>query len=261
MTPLPHALERTIVIRARRATVWRQLTDSTRFAAWWGAGSRIEARPGGAVEIRYPNGVLASGEVLELQAERLLVFTYGYASGQPIAPGASRVTLELSDTRDGTTLKLTHAFAAPDARDLHVPGWRYQLGIFARLVAQEQHAQIAQHADAWFLAWADGDAASRKARLKACTSEDVELCDAMACIHGRDDLDAWIAAAQTHMPGLAMRRRGAPRHCQGVALVEWEAAGPDGSVRARGTNVLELAPDGRIARVVGLDPGQASSLD
>jgi hypothetical protein len=40
--------------------------------------------------------------------------------------------------------------------------------------------------------------------------------------------------------------------CQGTALADWKMQLADGSVRARGTNVITLAPDGRFARVVGL---------
>jgi len=34
--------------------------------------------------------------------------------------------------------------------------------------------------------------------------------------------------------------------------VDWVVQGPDGSERARGTNVFELGPDGRLRRVTGL---------
>lgn len=34
--------------------------------------------------IRYPNGVETPGKVLEVRHAELLVFTYGYASGNPI---------------------------------------------------------------------------------------------------------------------------------------------------------------------------------
>ena len=70
MTALDHVLERTVLIRARRETVFRYFTDNERFAAWWGTGSTIEARPGGTLSIRYPNGVLASGEVIEVVPPR-----------------------------------------------------------------------------------------------------------------------------------------------------------------------------------------------
>ena len=39
MKELEHVVERTVTIAARRETVFRYLTDSGRFAAWWGAGS------------------------------------------------------------------------------------------------------------------------------------------------------------------------------------------------------------------------------
>src|SRR5580700_2941486 len=95
MTTLPHRLDRTVVIRAACETVFRFFTDSARWASWWGAGSTIDPRPGGKVLIRYPNAVEVSGEVLEVLAPERIVFTYGYASGTPIPPGGSRVTISL----------------------------------------------------------------------------------------------------------------------------------------------------------------------
>ena len=92
MTTLPHRLDRTVIIRAARDTVFRFFTDNARWAAWWGAGSTIEPRPGGAVRIHFPNAIEVSGEVLEVLVPERLVFTYGYASGTPIPPGAPRST-------------------------------------------------------------------------------------------------------------------------------------------------------------------------
>ena len=67
---LPHRLDRTILIEAPREAVFRYFTDNTRWSAWWGAGSTIDARPGGRVLIRYPNAVEATGEVVEVSASR-----------------------------------------------------------------------------------------------------------------------------------------------------------------------------------------------
>jgi len=36
MIAIEHVLERTVLIRAKRETVFRYFTDSERFAAWWG---------------------------------------------------------------------------------------------------------------------------------------------------------------------------------------------------------------------------------
>jgi hypothetical protein len=54
------------------------------------------------------------------------------------------------------------------------------------------------------------------------------------------------------MPGVVLERQGEARQCQGTALVDWTVKNADGTVRAKGTNVFELAADGRIARVTGL---------
>jgi len=76
--------------------------------------------------------------------------------------------------------------------------------------------------------------------------------DSYSCTEGPEDLLAHIAASQRFMPGVVPRREGEARQCQGTALVDWVALGPDGAQRAKGTNVFELGPDGRIARVTGI---------
>jgi uncharacterized protein YndB with AHSA1/START domain len=99
MHELLYQLDRTVVIKARPETVFRFFTDSARWAGWWGEGSTIDARPGGKVYIRYPNGTETMGEVLDVRAPQRIVFTFGYASGKPIAPGSSRVTIASIRTR------------------------------------------------------------------------------------------------------------------------------------------------------------------
>jgi uncharacterized protein YndB with AHSA1/START domain len=250
---LDHALERIVLIAARPATVFRFFTDPARFAVWWGAGSHIDARPGGAVHIRYPNGVVASGEVVEVVPDRRIVFTYGYEdAGKPIPPGGSRVTVTLEETARGTRLLLRHELATAEARDAHVPGWRYQLAIFANVAAAEQHAGTDARVDAFFAAWAEPDAALRREALAEVVTDDVTFQDAFACTAGLDDLVAHTGAVQIHMPGVLLERAGNARQCQGTAVVEWEMRAADGTARGRGTNVFDLAPDGRIAAVVGV---------
>jgi len=252
MTALDHALERTVLIHARRETVFRYFTDSERFAAWWGAGSTIEPRAGGAVRIRYPNGVLASGEVLELAPPDRIVFTYGYEDpAKPVRPGGSRVVVTLQERKEGTLLHLRHELPDAASRDQHVQGWRYQLAVFANVVAREQHAGLTPAVDALFAAWSEKDEGRRRAALSAIATDDVAFADAFSCTAGIDDLVHHLAAAQMHMPGVVLERSGDVRQCQGTAVVDWIAKGPDGAVRGRGTNVLLLDPDGRLARIVG----------
>src|SRR2546421_3168306 len=135
MSSLPHRLDRSVFIGATPDTVFRFLTDPPRWAAWWGPGSTIDARPGGAVLIRYPGGIEASGEVVEVKPPERIVFTYGYASGKPIPPGSSKVTIRLERAGAGTRVHLTHELADLAARDEHIQGWRYPLSAFGNIVS------------------------------------------------------------------------------------------------------------------------------
>jgi len=251
MQELTHLVERTLVIEAARPTVFRFFTDSARWAAWWGAGSAIDAQPGGRVLIRYPNGVQVLGEVLEMVAPERIVFTYGYESGKPIPPGASRVTIRLEEMENGTRLHLTHAFAEAAVRDDHIRGWRFQLSVFANLVANEINAGAPALVDAWFTAWSIGDAAERMRSLEAIAAPEVRFHDRYARIDGLAELDDHIAASLRFMPGVRLERSGAVRHCQHMLLVDWVMRGPDGAERMSGVNVFVLDALGRIASVTG----------
>jgi uncharacterized protein YndB with AHSA1/START domain len=250
---LTHRLDRTIVIGAPQAAVFKYFTDSARWAAWWGAGSTIDPRPGGRVFVKHPGGTESSGEVIDITPPSRIVFTYGFNSGKPIGPGESLVTIDLEPADAGTRLRLSHAFAedAVAARDEHVQGWRYQLSLFANVVANEIHGKTAGLVDGWFDAWNETDAAARASKFGAIAASGVRLRDRFSCIEGAGELTLHVGAAQRFMPGFRLQRAGDPRHCQGVVLADWTAAGPDGQVRAQGTNVFTLGPDGRIEGVTG----------
>ena len=251
MTVLSHVLNRTLVIRASREIVFGFFTDSARWAAWWGGGSTIDARPGGAMRIRYPDGTEVAGEVLEVSRPQRIVFTYGYVKGTPIPPGGSRVTIRLDPHDEGTSLTLTHEFADEEIRDQHVQGWRYQLSLFANVVANEVNANARDIVDAWFLAWATKDVADREAALANIAQPSVAVRDRFTAIDGMADLQAHITGAQRFMPGFTMKRTGDIRHCQGTVLAEWIATGADGQQRGSGTNVFTVGGDGRLSSVVG----------
>ncbi|MBI3403623.1 MAG: SRPBCC domain-containing protein [Acidobacteria bacterium] len=248
---LPHRLDRTIVIEAPRDVVFRFFTDEKRWAAWWGAGSTIDPKPGGHVLIRYPDGTEVVGEVLDVDAPERIAFTYGYASGKMIPPGGSRVTIRLEADSRGTRLHLLHEFADAAVRDMHVQGWRYQLSVFANVVANELHSSAATAVDAWFTAWAETDAAKRRARLSAIAVPSLRFRDRFSLIDGVDELNDQIGASQRFMPGIRMERRGDVRQCQGTVLAEWAALSNDNQERGRGTNVYSFGPTGKIESVIG----------
>ncbi|MGO9257201.1 MAG: SRPBCC family protein [Bryobacteraceae bacterium] len=251
MPELPYELDRTILIKAEPETVFRFFTDSARWAGWWGAGSTIDARPGGKVYIRHPNGVETLGEVLEVHAPERIAFTYGFASGRPIPPGASRVTIQLEPDEAGTRLQLRHEFTEAGPRDEHVQAWRFQLSLFANVVANEAYAHVAGAVDAWFGAWVVADAQAREETLAKIVAPGIRFRDRFSLLDGMADLMAHIGAAQRFMPGIVLRRKGDVRHCQGEVLADWVAAGSDGKERMSGTSLFVFRPDGRIDAVTG----------
>jgi uncharacterized protein YndB with AHSA1/START domain len=249
---LPHQLDRTITIGARRETVFSFFTDDARWASWWGAGSVIEPRPGGRMLIKYPGGVEVTGEVIEVRAPERIVFTYGYVQNPKFGPGASRVTIQLESVADGTRLSLTHQFAEAADRDHHVQGWRYQLSVFANVVAALGSRQAAEHIDRWFGAWAEADTTRRQAILSAIARPDVRFRDRFGHVDGIDDLMPHIGAALQFMPGMKIVRAGDVLSCQGTSVVHWTAVSATGEATGRGENVFQFDADGRIYSVTGL---------
>ena len=256
MPPLEHLLERTLILAARRELVFAYFTSSERFADWWGMGSAIEDRPGGAVHIRYPNGAIAAGAGVAMEAPHRIVFTYGYADPtKGIPPGGSRVTVTLDEVPAGTALQLRHDFADAAARDAHVAGWRFQLSLFANVVARAAHADAGAILVRFFTAWNTPDAEVRRALLATAVSHEVSFRDPYAAVSGLDELAAHIAAVHSFMPGIAIEPTGEARLCQGTALCDWVARAADGQPRGAGTHVFTLGPDGRIATCVGFWTG------
>ncbi|MEO5819921.1 MAG: SRPBCC family protein [Vicinamibacteraceae bacterium] len=253
MTAFPHLLERTVDIGAPVDVVFEYFTDNALWAAWWGPGSAIDARPGGRMLIRHNNGIEVTGEVVDVDPPRRIVFTYGYASSdQQPKVGGSQVTIALEPHGTSTRLSLTHAFAEVAHRGAFVQGWRFQLSVFATVLADRLHAGAADTVDAWFGAWSNPDGPSRDAVVAQIASADVRFRDRYSLVQGHEDLQAHLAAVHRFMPGMAISREGAVRHCQGVVVADWIARSADGAERGRGQNVFTLAGDGRIVDVVGL---------
>lgn len=259
MQELPHRLVRTVVIQANPETVFRFFTDSARWARWWGAGSTIDARPGGKMYIRHVNGVEVLGEVLDVRERERIIFTYGYVSGKPIPPGSSRVTIRLEPDAAGTRLHLVHEFAEAGPRDEHVQGWRFQLSLFGNVVANEVYADAAGAVDDWFSAWATADAAARDEILAGIASPEIRFRDRFSLLDGFADLTAHITAAQRFMPGIRLQRKGDIRHCQGTVLADWIAVDSNAQPRMSGTSVFVFRADGKIDSVTSFaNPNVAS---
>ncbi|MDB5058313.1 MAG: hypothetical protein JWO59_1785 [Chloroflexi bacterium] len=125
---VPKVLEVSVHIKARPETVFRYFTDPTRYAQWMGTDVTIEAVPGGTYRVRMRDGVETSGQFVEVDAPRRIVFTWGWIHDPALPPGSTRVELTLVEDADGTNLVLRH-FGLPDAaqRDHHRKGWELYL--------------------------------------------------------------------------------------------------------------------------------------
>ena len=260
---LDFSLDRTIEIRAARATVFRFFTDSARWARWWGAGSTVEPRVGGAVEIVYPGDVRVTGVVKELVPDERFVFTYGYertskpatdpqeAMRRTMPPGTSLVTITLSSAGPITRLELRHDIADAATRDDHVQGWRYQLARFAHVVGDDAYAAATDHVAAWVAAWNEPDAAKRRALLVNAVASDMRFRDAHGDVYGLDELLGHIGAVHQFMPGAHLEARGTLRRSHDTALADWAITAGDKTLMT-GTNVIRFGSDAKIADVVGV---------
>jgi len=250
---LDFPLERSVLVCAQRSTVFRHFTEPRCLSAWWGAeGSSVEARPGGAVRIVNPGGSRVLGEVVELVEPSRFVFTYGYEDpARPIPPGGSRVTFTLDEREAGTRVSVRHDVADAKTRDLHVAGWAYQLARLANVAAKEQLTGATGTIDRFFAAWGEEDAAKRASLVRETTTSGVVFRDAFGATEGPGELEAHMAALQAQMRKVSIARDGEPRLCQGTAIVAWVVKNAEGATRGRGEDVIDFAPDGRIARVVG----------
>lgn len=132
------AVDREVVAKARPQTIFRYFTDPARFADWFGPGSTIDPRPGGTVEVRFPTGDVALGEVVELVADERIVFTWGYpGDDSPLPLGASQVEIVLEPEGDGTRVRLTHRVPSDEMRQAHESGWTYHLNHLATMAARD----------------------------------------------------------------------------------------------------------------------------
>jgi uncharacterized protein YndB with AHSA1/START domain len=126
-------LQRELQIDASPETVWEFLVDPDKATRWMGLSATFEARPGGVYRCDVIPGHTASGEFVELDPPRRLVFTFGWEPGEDgpsaVPPGSSRIEIQLEPDGAGTRLTFTHRdFPGPGAAKQHEVGWDHYLG-------------------------------------------------------------------------------------------------------------------------------------
>jgi uncharacterized protein YndB with AHSA1/START domain len=104
--------------------VWAALTDPKQVEVWFMVKLRRENVPGGSLEMEYPNGVHATGRVLEWNPPHTYEYEWNLPPGA-YRPGgeASIVRWELSPRDGGTLLVMTHRKLSRPTAETFVRGF------------------------------------------------------------------------------------------------------------------------------------------
>jgi hypothetical protein len=107
-------------------------------------------------------------------------------------------------------------------------------------------------ADRHLAAYGEPDPIRRRALLEAAWVPHGTLTDPpLDAATGHDQLDDLFATVQSHYPEHRFRRTTDVDVHHDFGRYGWELVGPDGAVVFAGVDVVDFAPDGRLARVVG----------
>jgi uncharacterized protein YndB with AHSA1/START domain len=114
------------VIKAPPEAVFSFFTDPQRWLRWQGLDATIEPHPGGEFRVNVRGDGYASGKVLEVDAPRRFVFTWGWEmDGNPLPPGSTTVEIDLVPDPAGTLIRLTHRNLPGPLRPPHAEGWTH----------------------------------------------------------------------------------------------------------------------------------------
>ena len=114
-----------IHIDAPPDAVFEFLVDAEKLLRWMGEEADIDPRPGGRFWLNLGSDV-AEGEYVEVVPAQRVVLTWGWVGSDTVAPGSSTVTIELSETETGTTVRLRHTgLPTVEECEKHLEGWLY----------------------------------------------------------------------------------------------------------------------------------------
>jgi len=126
-------IEREVAIAASPETVWGFLVDPEKQKRWMGQDVTSDVSPGGAYRMEVIPSHVASGEFVEIDRPRRLVYTWGWetregADPDPVPPGSSTIEIDLVPTGEGTQLRFVHRdLPSAEAAESHSHGWDHYL--------------------------------------------------------------------------------------------------------------------------------------
>jgi uncharacterized protein YndB with AHSA1/START domain len=119
-------------VAAPPETLFDYLVDPAKMLRWLGVAVDIDPRPGGKFWFDANGTDSASGEYLEVDRPKKVVFTFGWDGSDAIPPGSTTVTITLATAQDNTTdLELRHTGLPVALSGDHNDGWTYFLGRLA----------------------------------------------------------------------------------------------------------------------------------
>ena len=128
-------VEREVRIAARPETVFDFFVDPEKMVRWKGRRAELDPRPGGVYRVDINDQAIARGEYVEIDAPNRVVFTWGWEGQETgehaVAPGSSRVEVDLTPDGDGTLVRLRHLDLPEQSREIHGQGWDMYLGRLA----------------------------------------------------------------------------------------------------------------------------------
>ena len=131
-------VERELTIAARPETVWELARRPGPGGSLDGAGREIRPSSGGQYRVEVIPGHIATGEFVEIDPPRRLVYTWGWepGSGSAVPPGSTTVEFELIPSGDGTRLRFRHRdLPSAETAASHAHGWDHYFERLARVAA------------------------------------------------------------------------------------------------------------------------------
>jgi uncharacterized protein YndB with AHSA1/START domain len=110
MSDAGSAVRRSTQLSDPPEAVWGAITGSAELAAWFGASAEVDARPGGAVRFRWPDGGERRGIVEAVDAPHRFAFRWRAITRTPggvRVEEVSRVEFLLEPVGAGTRLTVT----------------------------------------------------------------------------------------------------------------------------------------------------------
>jgi len=131
-----NVIEMQVRLDAAPEVVFPYLTDAARYARWQGVRAELDPRPGGVYRVWMDAERVASGEYVEVEPHRRVVFTWGWEGDDGVPPGSTTVEIVLEPDGAATTLTLRHT-GLPDgeAVAMHTDGWSFFTARLATVVS------------------------------------------------------------------------------------------------------------------------------